>query len=42
MPERPDAEATHAQLQPPYYLTLQMPGQETPTFSLTSTFIPRG
>ena len=29
-------------LQPPYYLTLQMPGQEQPTFSLTSTFIPGG
>ena len=29
-------------LQPPYYLTLQMPGQEAPTFSLTTTFIPGG
>ncbi len=29
-------------LQPPYYLTLKMPGQEEPTFSLTSTFIPGG
>jgi uncharacterized protein len=29
-------------LQPPYYLTLQMPGQENPSFSLTSTFIPAG
>jgi uncharacterized membrane protein (UPF0182 family) len=28
-------------LQPAYYLTLQMPGQATPSFSLTSTFIPR-
>ena len=28
--------------QPPYYLTLQMPGQNAPTFSLTSTFIPGG
>jgi hypothetical protein len=27
--------------QPAYYLTLQMPGQEAPAFSLTSTFIPR-
>jgi hypothetical protein len=26
--------------QPPYYLSLRMPGQEQPTFSLTSTFIP--
>jgi uncharacterized protein len=28
-------------LQPAYYLTLQMPGQQNPSFSLTSTFIPR-
>jgi uncharacterized protein len=26
--------------QPPYYLTLQMPGQAGPAFSLTSTFVP--
>jgi uncharacterized membrane protein (UPF0182 family) len=31
-----------AQLQPPYYLTLQMPGQDETSFSLTSTFIPAG
>ncbi len=30
------------QEQPPYYLTLQMPGQDEPTFSITSTFIPSG
>ncbi|MPV38332.1 UPF0182 family protein [Georgenia subflava] len=28
--------------QPPYYLTMQMPGQETARFSLTSSFIPGG
>ena len=28
------------QFQPPYYITLQMPGQESPTFSLTTTFSP--
>ncbi|MDR1862233.1 MAG: UPF0182 family protein [Candidatus Ancillula sp.] len=28
--------------QPPYYLTLQMPGNKQPVFSLTSTFIPGG
>ncbi len=28
--------------QPPYYLTLQMPGQDQASFSLTSTFIPTG
>ncbi len=26
--------------QPPYYLSIQMPGQESPRYSLTSTFIP--
>lgn len=26
--------------QPPYYLTMQMPGQTSPTFSLYSTYIP--
>jgi uncharacterized membrane protein (UPF0182 family) len=26
--------------QPPYYLTMQMPGQDDPTFSMFSTFIP--
>ncbi len=30
------------QLQPPYYLTLQMPGQEDPSFSLTSSYIQGG
>ena len=29
------------QFQPPYYLTLQMPGQEQPAFSLTTTFAPQ-
>ena len=27
---------------PPYYLSIAMPGQEAPTFSLTSTYIPGG
>ncbi len=27
--------------QPPYYMTMQAPGQKTPSFSLYSTFIPR-
>jgi uncharacterized membrane protein (UPF0182 family) len=31
---------TEGKAQPPYYLTLQMPGQEQPSFSLTSTFVP--
>ncbi|MEK9736297.1 MAG: UPF0182 family protein [Candidatus Nanopelagicales bacterium] len=29
------------QFQPPYYLTLQMPGQDQPAFSLTTTFAPQ-
>ncbi|GAB3160892.1 UPF0182 family protein [Myceligenerans halotolerans] len=41
-PEDPTSDATVSPLQPPYYLTLQMPGQEEPAFSLTSTFIPGG
>lgn len=41
-PQDPTSTATTKPLQPPYYLTLQMPGQDTPSFSLTSTFIPGG
>ncbi|MBA2770348.1 MAG: UPF0182 family protein [Sporichthyaceae bacterium] len=29
-------------LQPPYYLTLRMPGQSEQSFSLTSTYVPTG
>ncbi|GGH33263.1 UPF0182 family membrane protein [Microbacterium album] len=29
-------------LQPPYYLTMRMPGQDEPTFSMFTTFIPDG
>ncbi|GAA2719351.1 UPF0182 family membrane protein [Cellulomonas aerilata] len=39
-PNDPTSNAPVAQ--PPYYLTLQMPGQEESSFSLTSTFIPFG
>jgi len=28
--------------QPPYYLSIAMPGQPTPSFSLTTTFMPQG
>ncbi|WP_045074946.1 UPF0182 family protein [Psychromicrobium lacuslunae] len=34
-------EASSAVKQPPYYLSLQMPGQDKPAFSLTSNFIPQ-
>jgi len=41
-PNDPTAPAQSAAVkQPPYYLTLQMPGQERATFSLTSSYIPR-
>ena len=39
VPDDPTAEDEVAQ--PPYYMTLQMPGQEEPSFSLTGTFIPQ-
>jgi uncharacterized membrane protein (UPF0182 family) len=37
-----DPTRAEAGLQPPYYLTLRMPGQGEPTFSLTSTYVPTG
>jgi uncharacterized membrane protein (UPF0182 family) len=37
-----DPTRSSSELQPPYYLTLQMPGQTSPTFSLSSTFVPKG
>jgi uncharacterized membrane protein (UPF0182 family) len=33
---------TQGSLQPPYYLTLRMPGQSAAVFSLTSTYVPTG
>lgn len=39
-PKDPTAAQASTLLQPPYYLTMQMPGQEAPTYSLYSTFIP--
>lgn len=40
VPNDPTASTDVAQ--PPYYLTLQMPGQETPSFSLSTSFIISG
>jgi uncharacterized protein len=37
-----DPNATGEIAQPPYYMTLRMPGQDKASFSLTSTFIPFG
>ena len=46
LPEDPTATTTGTSsttaLQPPYYQTLQMPGQDDPSFSLTSSYIPGG
>ncbi len=39
-PNDPTARANSTELQPPYYLTMQMPGQDVPSYSLYSTFIP--
>lgn len=39
-PNDPTAATAVESLQPPYYLTLQMPGQNAPSFSLYTTFIP--
>lgn len=39
-PNDPTGAANTALLQPPYYLTMQMPGQDVPSYSLYSTFIP--
>lgn len=35
-------DSSSTRLQPPYYLTMQMPGQQAPTFSMFTTFIPPG
>ncbi|HLS93481.1 MAG TPA: UPF0182 family protein [Microbacterium sp.] len=40
--ETPNDPTDSDQLQPPYYLTMQMPGQENPSFSMFTTFIPEG
>jgi len=39
-PNDPVSGPNKMSLQPPYYLTMQMPGQDAPAFSLYSTFIP--
>jgi uncharacterized protein len=41
VPVDPTQDATGG-LQPPYYLTLRMPGQTQSTFSLTSAYVPTG
>jgi uncharacterized membrane protein (UPF0182 family) len=41
VPADPTSSETNQPAQPPYYLTLKMPDQSKPTFSLTTTFVPR-
>jgi hypothetical protein len=42
VPSDPSGTAPNASLQPPYYLTMTMPGQPQPEFSLTTALTPRG
>jgi len=42
VPRDPSTFGANASAQPPYYLTLQMPGSQKPAFSLTTPFVPRG
>jgi uncharacterized membrane protein (UPF0182 family) len=40
VPDDPTRGGDNAEAQPPYYLTLQMPDQDEPSFSLTTSFVP--
>jgi len=42
VPRDPSTFGANAGAQPPYYLTLQMPGEVKPEFALTTPFVPRG
>jgi uncharacterized protein len=42
VPRDPSTFGANAGSQPPYYMTLQMPGAEKSSFSLTTPFVPRG
>ena len=42
VPRDPSTFGANAGAQPPYYLTLQMPGETKPEFALTTPFVPRG
>ncbi len=42
VPTDPSGTSPNASLQPPYYLTMTMPGQPQPEFSLTTALTPRG
>ena len=42
VPRDPSTFGANAGAQPPYYLTLQLPGESKPEFALTTPFVPRG
>ena len=42
VPRDPSTFGANASAQPPYYLTLQMPGETKPEFAMTTPFVPRG
>ena len=42
VPRDPSTFGANASAQPPYYTTLQMPGTSSPSFYLTTPFVPRG
>ena len=42
VPRDPSTFGANAGAQPPYYMTLEMPGSNKPTFTLTTPFVPRG
>ena len=42
VPRDPSTFGGNANAQPPYYMTLKMPGAKEPAFSLTTPFVPRG
>ncbi|MCX6453708.1 MAG: UPF0182 family protein [Actinobacteria bacterium] len=42
VPTDPSSMGTNAGIQPPYYMTLKVPGQDKAAFSITSSFVPRG
>ena len=42
VPRDPSTFGANASAQPPYYLTLQIPGEAKPEFAMTTPFVPRG
>jgi uncharacterized membrane protein (UPF0182 family) len=42
VPTDPSSLGANAGVQPPYYMTMKLPGEKTAAFSLTTSFVPRG